>query len=572
MSFNSLGKPYNGDTIVAFTSTNKVKQYGLVDSPSLSSWYAEDPDKNHLGLVELFSNQADYRMPGYKKYFKDRAILEVNGVQGKCHYDVEIVEPSGSFTTADTSDFSEYPGLAGSVFPIELDVAYQPGDIITYNPERGQQLHVSEDHVVERNGDTWKHWVQLVTMDEDEYFDKQYLQEGIQYFKVNHSLGEFSTQFSNFEGGDNVSTMTLEFELGGHRGVETFYTMYADKKTFSGAAVHAREFWNRFANQLEQFGKDNDGYLKDIMIIGKLDKNGKLKKDTTTIGSTLEYLVLLELMKMEAYALNFQKGGIVKGIDGTKRLSEGAWHQFRRGNVFTYSRKGGITKSLLRQAMAVLFQNRKDLSPQDRYIKFDCGYFAYMNMLNLFREEVMAQIQALGVLMGNEKFLPHSPVQGKSLTSLTLEPVMFTKVNIPEIGWVEINHDPAMDYSPMSDRRGRGFYGEGGYAHSAYSMMITDATDANFSNARRSLPTGAKLVAGGNERANVYYVKPEGENMWWGYSNGRYSPQTGREIISTSKTMSREFWAHNVSGALVLDVTRSIIIELQEIPTAFRRI
>ena len=37
MSFNSLGKPYNGDTIVAFTSTNKVKQYGLVDSPSLSS-------------------------------------------------------------------------------------------------------------------------------------------------------------------------------------------------------------------------------------------------------------------------------------------------------------------------------------------------------------------------------------------------------------------------------------------------------------------------------------------------------------------------------------------------------
>ena len=149
---------------------------------------------------------------------------------------------------------------------------------------------------------------------------------------------------------------------------------------------------------------------------------------------------------------------------------------------------------------------------------------------------------------------------------------MFTAVNIPEIGKVRINHDPSLDYSPMADRRTQGFYGEGGYGHSSYSMVIWDATDAAYSNARTNLPSGAKVVDGGNLGANVYYVRPEGENMWWGYSNGRYSPNTGREIMSAHKTMSREFWAHNISASWVKDVSRSIIIELQEIPTAFRRV
>ena len=75
----------NGDTVIGFTSTQKAQELGWVDLPSLSSWYQEDPDKNHLGLIELFSSQADYRMPTYKKFFKDKAILEVNGAMVDLH-------------------------------------------------------------------------------------------------------------------------------------------------------------------------------------------------------------------------------------------------------------------------------------------------------------------------------------------------------------------------------------------------------------------------------------------------------------------------------------------------------
>jgi len=564
---SEIFKHVNGDTVIGFTSSKKIKELGWMDLSSLSAWYQEDPEQNHLGLVELFSTQADYRMPTYKKFFKDKAVLTVNGVNGKFTYDIPVVRPTGTFTTEDTSDYSEYPGLGESVFPLILDNPYQPGDVLTYDAEYGMQVVVSEDHAVERHGESWKHWVQVVGFDDEVYFEREFLKEGIQYFKIGHTLGEFSTQFSNIESPDSVGTMTCEFELGNHRGVETFYTMYANEKSFSGAAMHAQKFWNDFVAKQEQIGKG-----LDTVIVGKIDANGKLIKKTAKIGSTLEYLVMLELMKLEAHQLLFQRGGIVKSVDGTKRLNEGAWHQFRRGNVIKYSRKGGITKSHIKQAATILFQNRKDLMPQDRKIKFDCGYFAYLNMLNLFRDEVMAQVQGLQIFMGMDKFLPKSPISGSSLTSLKMEPVMFTEVIIPEIGVVEINHDPSLDYSPMTDRRNSGFYGEGGYAHSSYSMVIWDATDSYYSNARTNLPNGAKLIDGGTNSANVYYVKPEGEGFFWGYSNGRYAPDNAAGVFSAHKTMSREFWAHSISASWVKDPSRSIIIELQEIPTGNRRI
>ena len=52
-------KVINGDTVVGFTSTKKIKDLQWMDMASLSSWYQDDPETNHLGLVELFSSMAD---------------------------------------------------------------------------------------------------------------------------------------------------------------------------------------------------------------------------------------------------------------------------------------------------------------------------------------------------------------------------------------------------------------------------------------------------------------------------------------------------------------------------------
>lgn len=555
-------KTINGDTVIGFTNTKKVKDLGWMDMASLSSWYYDDPNKNHLGLVELFSSMADYRMPVYKNFFKTGAVLEVNGANGKFTYDLPVVKPTGIYTSGDTSDYSDTPGIDGTVFPIKLDQPFTNGDVLTYDAQYGEQVVVSEDHPVEQEGDSWVHWVKYVTNDAFGYFPADKLKTGIQYFKVGHVLGEYSEQFSNIQTPDNMGTITNEFVLGNHRGVETFYTQYADMKKMNGAVLSSQRFWDYFTKEQEKLGTDNMGRPLDMFFVAKLNNKGKIDKRTVRVGASLEYLVLLELMKIESHQLLFQKGGFINDINGTKRLNEGIWHQVRRGRIIKYPKPGGITRGHIKEAAAYLFRNRKDLMPHERKIKFKCGYMAYINMLNIFREEVLVQLEGLAPFLGTDRVLPSSPIKGKDLTSLALEPVMFQTVNIPEIGIVTIEHDPSLDYQPLTDRYEQGFYGEG-YAWTSYSMVIWDAADAEYSNALTGLPSGTKLVDGGTNKANIYYVKPEGESMWWGYQNGRYSPDNASGIASAMKRMGREFWAHSMSAAWVRDISRYICIEMK---------
>ena len=139
---------------------------------------------------------------------------------------------------------------------------------------------------------------------------------------------------------------------------------------------------------------------------------------------------------------------------------------------------------------------------------------------------------------------------------------MFTKVNIPDLGIIEIEHDPSLDYRPLADRRSTGFVGDG-YDRTSYSMVIWDATDSQYSNAFTNMPSGVKLV-GGNSKANIYYVKPENGSMRWGYSEGRYSQDKAAGIFSSHKKMGREFWAHSASAGWVRDISKYIVIELQD--------
>lgn len=555
-------KVINGDTVIGFTNTKQIKDLGWMDTASLASWYQDDPNKNHLGMVELFSTMADYRMPSYEGFFKKGAVIEVNGANGKFTYDLPIVKSYGIYTTGDTSTYSEAPGIDGTVFPLDLDQPFTKGDVLTYDAMYGEQVVVSESHEVEQIGDSWRHWVTYVTTSNQAWFPPEKLKPGIQYFKIGHTLGEYSEQFSHIQAPGNAGTITCEFELGNHRGVETFYTQYADMKRMQGADMRTQNYWDYFVNEQRKYGRDAYGNpVNDMFYVAKVDSNKRINHNTVRIGATLEFLVILELMKLETFQLFFQKGGFINDITGTKRLNEGIWQQFRRGFLIKYSKPGGINKTHIKQAVAYLFAGNKSLKPHERRIKFKAGYMAYLNILNLFREEVLHQLDGLGALLGSSSVLPKSPVAGKDLTSLEMNPVMFTQVNIPEIGIVEIEHEPALDYTPLSDRRSAGFYGDG-YSWSSYSMVIMDAASNEYSNALEGL-NGAKLVGAGTSE-NIFYVKPgDSESMFWGYSNGRYAPDNARGVASSMKRMGREFWAHSISAGFVKDLSRVITIELK---------
>jgi hypothetical protein len=555
----NVPKVINGDTVIGFKTTESVKQMGWMDRASLSSWYKEDPNKNHLGLVNLFTNFAEVRVPIYQNLFANKAVMEVNGADGTFTYDLPVYKPTGTFTMKDTSTEHDFPGIDESLFPIGLSKPYQPGDVLTYDKQYGDQLVISEDYPITQEGDYWLHMATINTQDAAKYFDKSKLKAGIQYFKIGHVLGEFSTQFSNLESPDNMGTMTCEFVLGNHRGVETFETMYAGMKSFSGAATHSKQYWNMFQDEMAKI-KDDMGRKLDMFYVGKLNANGKVNSNTLRLGSTLEYLVLLEHMKIEAQQLLFQKGGVIRGSNGVKRLNEGLWHQIRRGRVIKYSRPGGITREHIRQAAAYIFQGRPDLQPIERNIKFKAGARAFENMLSIFQEEVRMQVQNLGIFLGTDRLI-QNPVSGDNM-HLKLSPVAFTKVSIPDIGNIEIEYDPSLNYQLGSERFSRGFAGRG-EAHDSYSLVIWDAAQEEYSNARTNLPSGTTLIDGGNKGANIYYVKPEGDSMWWGFGTGRWSPDKTSEIASSTKTMGREFWVHSISACWVRDISKFLVIELK---------
>jgi len=545
----------NGDRVIGFTSSKKVKELGFADRASLQSWYEEDPTKNYLGMIDLFTNYAEVKIPFMKDLFTSKSVIEVNGMEGTFTYDLPVNRKTGTYTVKDTSvENGETPGIDESYFTIGLSKPYQPGDKLTYDMAHGEQFIVSDQHQVIQEGDVYIHTCQLVTHDKNAWYPKEYLKPGIRYFKVGNTIGEFSERFSNLESPGETGSITCEFQLGNHRGVETFVTMYANKKSISGATTKSQDVWYQFQDAQEKG--------LDMMVMGVYDKaKGGIKKNTATICSTLEYLCILENAKMESSELIYQRGGTVRVGNSVKRINEGLWHQARRGKIIQYSRPGGITRDHIRQVSAYVFQGRANQDPTTKILRFKAGWGAYQNIMQIFREEFHSQLAGLSNFMGTDRQIPN-PVGGTLKDGLTLSAVKLRSVYIPDIGYIEVEHDPSLDHQLYADRLSKGFVGQGNNQDS-YSLVIWDAADPKYSNARTNLPNNTTLIDKGNKGSNIFYVKPEGSHVYWGSSNGRYHKEKASEIMSAMKTMATEFWIHSASAGWMRDITRCIIVELK---------
>lgn len=547
------------DQVMMFTHPKTVKSIqGYQDLPSMSSWYKDNPEKAHLGLMNFWGQQTQVSYPIYKELLENKAMLEVNGFDGKFTYDIPIEDYKGCYTSRDMS-YQNYAGVDGAEFKIMLSEEYTAGDVLTYDVEFGQQIIVSHSMPVLQLGDGFEHTVKLVTNDKEEWFLSSNLVKGITYYKINHAVeGEYGTRFSHVEFPNTVGTMRAEFQLGSLRGVEAYVTGYADKKNLGGAAAYSKDYYNKLIKEAEQLG--------EIAIIADLATNSQGRKvpnmATARIGATMQYLVHRELEKLTAHALLFQKAATVRDGNGSYRLNEGLWHQLRRGKSIIYGRPGGITRKHLQEAVEYVFRNNLNKPVIEREVTFKGGKYAVANVLEIFADEVKNQenlLRSAGWL-GDVNQLPMNPVQGKDLMNLEMKPVRFTKVYVPNIGMLKIEEDPSLNQIPLADRLSRGMHPEQ-MAHTAYSLVIWDVADKMYSN-NSDLPKGATLIEGGDKSANIYLVKPEGEMTYWGTSNGRYDITKAGGIVSSHKQIGQEFWAYNSVAIWVKDVTKFVMIEL----------
>lgn len=553
----------NGDNIIFYTNSRKFRsQFGETDLSTLYGYYDDDPDKNHLGMVNLFSNITNSPVPMYMTMLKNDAVIYVNGANGKFTYDLPISKSFKVQTIMDTSNEFLYPGRDGALFRIALNGQFVANDILTYNLANGCQIAIAGEYPPEPFGEGFIYYVRLLGS-RVAYFPKEFLRPGVQYTKISDGLGEFSTQFSTVQGVDSAASMRCEFELGNHRGVEASLTMYAGmKKRYSGAALSTQTFFNDIERRIWDMKKMNNNEDINLAIIGRnIGTPQKPKLGPNAMVATLmETLIFGELFKMEANQLLFQRAATFRDQNSIVRLNEGIYHQLRRGPRITYSRPGGITKDVLMAAADYVFRGRPDIEIQNRRIRFKAGRKAYENIMTLFRSEAFAQLSWLSGagLMGSDRVLPSNPVSGP-LTDLKLGPVMFTTVFIPAIGLVEVVHEPSLDYTAFADRR---TLIDGNIPESSYSLIIEDITDSAWTNAYAAIPNTAEARIG-NLNNNVFYVKPEGSSLWWGTRNGRWSSRNAGDIVSSYAEMREDIFCHSISAPWIRDNSKMLLIELQ---------
>lgn len=548
----------NGDTVIGFTDAKTIR-HSLVehDLASLDDWYFEDPDKNHLGLLELFSNISNYPKPMYLGMIKRDAVINVNGINGKFRYDLPVENTYEVVTVEDTSLKYNKPGIDESLFEIVLNAQFTQGDILTYDVINGCMLMIATDREPRMEGENWRYWCRLWGKSRAKYFPKDKLRAGIKYFKVSNVLGEFSTQFSRVGGASKMGLMTCEFQLAGHRGAEGESTMYAGIKSLAYADKYTQSFLQRAYDQVRRLSETNEGAPVDYAIIASRDANGNINLANARVANTVSLFCLAELMKMEAYELMFMRGGAIKTHNGVLMKNEGLYHQLRRGFTIQYARPGGIKREHFMAAADYIFRGRTDLKIEDRRMKFKVGAKAYQNIIEIFRDEFYSQLSALAPMLGTDRII-QNPVSGPN-NALRLGTVTIESVVIPGIGNVTIEHEPSLDYVDMVDRSQ---LVDGMVPLTSYSCIMEDLTGAEWSNAYAGIPSGSEAKLG-NMNSNVFYVKPDGASMFWGYEQGRWSSRVGAgEILSSHSRMAEQFWCHSVSACWVKDVSKFVTIEL----------
>jgi hypothetical protein len=548
----------NGDRVIGFTSVKQMKAKGWMDAPKVSTYLmgSEDPVGTHLGLIDTFAGASQERMPFLRDLLANKAVLEIEN--DRLTYDMPVVrEDELCYTAEDTSNLYDEPGVGGNIFEIVLNQEYSKGDLLSPDVfKKGLQVMISNDIDVIQEGENFRHFVTLGDMERDTVYPKDYLKAGVQWFKTGHVVGEFETDFSAINGSfAPAGTITNEWMLGDPMGVETFYTRKAAGKKAAGLSALTDEAMNKVMKNVESFGE------KEVFFTAPM-LNGKLDSVNLNVGTTLEYLALLELHKLEAHQLLFAEAAVFRTGNGTKHVTEGAWHQLMRGKTIEYSRPGGITINHLKAASNYIFGG-SGVRVEDRKIMFKAGYNALENVRNLFNEIGIRTANAIpGIIPGQDKQVTGVLFEGP-LDNLKLNRVNIGEAYVPGVGVVSVEHDPSLDFRPFADRRSTGFNGEG-YADTSWSLIIWDVTAPEYSNIEDRI-RGGKVVTGGNKKANIYYVTPKGGSLTYGYEQGRMANGSQNFDIQTSlKTMGRQFWGIKQSGVLIPDLSRFLVIQLDK--------
>jgi hypothetical protein len=522
----------------------------FTDQNHLFALYDEAPFTTHLGLITAFNQMKLVSTPLINQTELKKNVILVNGMQGRFTFTMPF-ELQGVRVIEDINDATIAKlGIDGQPFEVLLsEDIFATNDLITYDYRDGKHLYIKK--YVGQAGEGHIYEVQLVSQDpKNDYFPKDALQPGVEYFKVGNILNEFDQEGSSVL----AQTGELKFEnrLSGHRMVEHKITAYADRLEIPTATGAFNESLRNFLNP------NNSDFISTFGAY----KDGKPVPGTGSYATMAELLIMAELRRMEEKQLMWGKAGTVVGSrNQSKTIKNGLYEQLKLGNRYKIQR---YNKGILEQAFIGLFSNRPDIKIEERYVKIQAGAGAYYEILKIFNEEMKAiplvmQAYDLNVVR-KESFA--NGVQNLSTG------YQVVKVFIPGIGTIEVEHNPAFDVN-TSRKADEPLIGQ--FPRWSYTSAILDVTDKGATNAT-ARTAGVEFMEGANQSANIFMVKPKqmqkdiisiipGRSMGLGLFG---SSTVGGKVLAATKEPAATITIENSSEIWVKDPTRTILIELDK--------
>jgi hypothetical protein len=391
--------------------------------------------------------------------------------------------------------------------------------------------------------------------DSDATYDPSLLEANREYSEISSSgLAEYSEELSPVHMPSGTNYITNKFKLGSGQGVETFVTGKAQSVNLMPGytSTDTQEYLNEVKNQ----GYDD----QDDVLIGVI-KDIKTGRLTVTVGSLLEDLAIQKFKHNFNTSLMFMEGVTMSTKKGSLTYNEGLWRQMLRGFVHNYARRGAFNYDDLRIIKNYVFQGNPGMRSEDSTFKMKCGSNLFDNIDVLIQKEGWRQITNLAPLLGADQVTQQRIVTG-ALDNLEVALVKIGKVRVPGIGLFEPIEDTSMNYTKLTDRQLKGVNNANGLDYTSWSGIIWDVTDQLYSN-NKTLPAGTKAV---NDKAksNIYLVRPQGDSIFWGRENGRYSSKGASNILASGKTRHESFFMYGFGAMWMADPSKFAMTQVKK--------
>lgn len=541
----------------------KAQQGYLDSSIMLSSFVELDPMRNMIMLQNRWDEQVmrktSFSSSIYKKVVGSNAVLTVNGQDGGFKYKMAIETDNCFRTVEDTSDQSPdgYVGGSGTSFRITLNKKLSPNQVLTVDKAYSELfLAVSESPEPAYVGNGFEHYVTLLgsELDKNLVYPTNLLQSDVVYQVASNSyIAELSEKLGIPHLPDSTNYMEAEFKLGSGQGAEHWFTGKADSYKLQTGYTTA----------------DTQNYLQELTSMGIDDTSLAIISAKTAGGNSIVSAAdLLEILTIRSFnerfnsSLMFMKSAKISSAKGVIEFNEGLWQQMRRGKIFTYNKKGGLTEADLGQVRNYVYKYN-DSRIDDTFLHIEAGSELADNIERIIEKHGLNQISMLAPFIGAESLLAGTtPISG-SWDALVVNPVKILKARVPGVGMLSVTRDTTLDYlDGKVDSRFRGI-NPGGKDHTTYSGYIWDVTDQKFSS-NATLPEGTRAVGGEMyAKSNVYLVRPERNPIVWGRNTGRYNSRKASDIAASSNLMGEGFFIYGFGAMWMPDPSKFVMIELK---------